>query len=49
MQRPSYSLIVKVVAVRIFRRRVERKIEDVFGEDQFVLEGEKAPTMQLGC
>ena len=37
----------KIIA-KIFRRRVERKIEDVLGEDQFGFRRGKGPRMQLG-
>jgi hypothetical protein len=36
-------------AAEILRRRIERKIEDLLGEDQFYLEEEKELGMQLGC
>jgi hypothetical protein len=35
------------LAARILRRRFERKIKDVLGEDQLVLEEEKEVEMQL--
>jgi hypothetical protein len=38
----------KIVA-EILRRRIERIIEDLLGEDQFYLEEEKELGMQLGC
>jgi len=38
----------KIVA-KILRRRIEKKIEDVLGEDQFDLEEEKELGMRLGC
>jgi len=34
---------------KIFRRRIEKKIEDVLGEDHLDLEEEKEAGMQLGC
>jgi len=38
----------KIVA-KILRRRFERKIEDVLGEDQFGFRRGKGLEMQLGC
>ena len=38
----------KIVA-EILRRRIEKKIEDVLGEDHLDLEEEKEAGMQLGC
>ena len=38
----------KIVA-KILRRRIEKKIEDVLGEDRLDLEEEKELGMQLGC
>jgi hypothetical protein len=37
------------IVVRILRRRIERKPEDVLGEDQLDLGVEKELGMQLGC
>ena len=37
------------MAVRILRTRIERKIEDVFGEDRFGFRKGKGIRMQLGC
>ena len=51
MQRSSQiSLIVHTAKImaKILRRRIERKIEDVLGEDQFGFRRGKELGMQLG-
>jgi len=40
---------VKVVVVRILRKRIERKFEDVLGEDHIVFRRGRQLGMQLGC
>jgi len=37
------------ILAKILRRRIEKKIEDVLGEDSLDLEEEKELGMQLGC
>jgi hypothetical protein len=44
----TISLTTKIAA-KILRRRIERKVEDVLGEDQFGFRREKELWMQLGC
>jgi len=51
MQQPSQiSLIAHTskIITKILRRRIERKIEDVLGEDQFGFRRGKELGMQLG-
>jgi hypothetical protein len=37
------------MVMRLLRRRIERKFEDVLGEDQFGFRGWKELGMQFGC
>jgi hypothetical protein len=52
MQRPLHNQPIAhtaKIAAKILIRRIEKKIKDVLGEDQFGFRRGKGTKMQLGC